>query len=210
MLRALVVDDHMVVRAGLIRIIDNQPEMTVSAEAGDAAEALDQLRYESVDVVVLDLDLPGRGGLELIGDIKRDYPKIPVLILSFHPEAAFAVPTLQAGADGYLMKDSNADELVEAIKKVAAGGKFVTPTVAEQLARSVCTNSKGPRHAGLSGREREVFQLIGSGLSVSQIAAKLALSVKTVSTYRARVLEKMDLQNNAQLIHYAIKHLLVE
>ena len=210
MLRVLVVDDHAVVRAGLNRIINNAPGMSVAAEAGDAAEALDQLRAESIDVVVLDLDLPGRGGLELIGDIKRGYPKLPILILSFHAETAFAVPALQAGADGYLMKDSSTGELVEAIEKVMSGGKFVTTSVAEQLATAVGPDANRPRHNALSEREHEVFQLIGSGLSVSQIAAKLALSVKTVSTYRARVLEKMDLQNNAQLIHYAIKHLLVE
>jgi DNA-binding NarL/FixJ family response regulator len=208
--RVLVVDDHAVVRAGLNRIINDAPRMRVGAEAGDAAEALDQLRAGSFDVVVLDLDLPGRGGLELIGDIKRDYPKLPVLILSFHAETAYAVPALQAGADGYLMKDSGTEKLVEAIEKVASGGKFVTAFVAEQLATTCCADVKRPCHATLSEREREVFRLIGSGLSVSQIAAKLALSVKTVSTYRARVLEKMDLQNNAQLTHYAIKHLLVE
>jgi two-component system invasion response regulator UvrY len=210
MLRVLVVDDHAVVRAGLNRIIDDAPGMSVGAEAGDAAEALDQLRAGSFDVVVLDLDLPGRGGLELLGDIKRDYPELPVLILSFHAETAYAVPALQAGADGYLMKDSGAGELVAAIEKVVSGGKFVTASVAEQLATAVGADAKRPRHAALSEREHEVIRLIGSGLSVSQIAAKLALSVKTVSTYRARVLEKMDLQNNAQLTHYAIKHLLVE
>jgi DNA-binding NarL/FixJ family response regulator len=210
MLRVLVVDDHAVVRAGLNRIIDDAPGMEVGAEAGDAAETLDQLRAKSFDVVVLDLDLPGRGGLELLGDIKRDYPELPVLILSFHAETAYAVPALRAGADGYLMKDSGTGELVEAIEKVVSGGKFVTASVAEQLATAVGADVKRPRHGALSEREHEVFRLIGSGLSVSQIAAKLALSVKTVSTYRARVLEKMDLQNNAQLTHYAIKHLLVE
>jgi DNA-binding NarL/FixJ family response regulator len=209
-LRVLVVDDHAVVRAGLNRIIDDAPGMGVGAEAGDAAEALDQLRAGSFDAVVLDLDLPGRGGLELLGDIKREYPGLPVLILSFHAETAYAVPALQAGADGYLMKDSGTGELVAAIEKVVSGGKFVTASVAEQLATAVGADAKRPRHATLSERENEVFRLIGSGLSVSQIAAKLALSVKTVSTYRARVLEKMDLQNNAQLTHYAIKHLLVE
>jgi len=210
MLRVLVVDDHAVVRAGLNRIIGEAPGMSVDAEAGDAAEALDQLRAGSFDAVVLDLDLPGRGGLELLGDIKREYPGLPVLILSFHAETAYAVPALQAGADGYLMKDSGTGELVAAIEKVVSGGKFVTASVAEQLATAVGADAKRPRHAALSERENEVFRLIGSGLSVSQIAAKLALSVKTVSTYRARVLEKMDLQNNAQLTHYAIKHLLVE
>jgi len=210
MLRVIVVDDHSVVREGLKRIINDAPGMEVGAEAGDAAEALDQLRAGSFDAVVLDLDLPGRGGLELLGDIKREYPELPVLILSFHAETAYAVPALQAGADGYLMKDSGAGELVAAIEKVVSGGKFVTASVAEQLATAVGADAERPRHAALSEREHEVLRLIASGLLVSQIATKLALSVKTVSTYRARVLEKMDLQNNAQLTHYAIKHLLVE
>ena len=210
MLRVIVVDDHSVVREGLKRIIDDAPGMEVGAEAGDAAEALDQLQAGSFDVVVLDLDLPGRSGLELLGDIKQRYPKLRVLILSFHSEAAYAVRALQTGADGYLMKDSDAGELVAAIEKVASGGKFVTSFVAEQLAAAVGVDVERPRHAVLSEREHEVFRLIASGLSVSQIAEKLALSVKTVSTYRGRVLEKMGLQNNAQLTHYAIKHQLVE
>jgi DNA-binding NarL/FixJ family response regulator len=210
MLRILVVDDHAVVREGLKRIIDDAPGMEVGAEAGGATEALDQLRAGPWDVVVLDLDLPGRGGLELLGDIKRDYPNLPVLILSFHTEEAYGVPALQAGADGYLMKDSGTGQLVEAIEKLASGGKFVTTFLAEQLVIAVGGDAGKPRHAALSEREQEVFRLIASGVAVSQIAAKMALSVKTVSTYRRRVLDKMGLQNNAQITHYAIKHELIE
>ena len=206
MLRVLVVDDHAVVREGLKRIIDEAPGMEVCAEAGEPAEALRLLLAGYCDVVVLDLDLPGRGGMALLGDIKQAHPKLPVLILSFHAEEAYGVPALQAGADGYLMKDSGTALLVQAIEKVASGGKFVTAGLAEQLARAAGADTHRPRHALLSEREYEVLRLIGSGLAVSQIAEKMALSVKTVSTYRRRVLDKMGLYNNAQLTHYAIKH----
>jgi two-component system, NarL family, invasion response regulator UvrY len=210
MLRVLVVDDHAVVREGLKRIIDDAPGMQVVGEARDAAQALARLRDGPCDAVVLDLDLPGRGGIELLHNIKRIYPRLPVLILSFHAEDAYGVPALQAGADGYLMKDSGTALLVQAIEKVAAGGKFVTAGLAEQLARSIGTDMQRPRHATLSERELEVLRLIGSGLAVSQIAERMALSVKTVSTYRRRVLDKMGLGNNAQLTHYAVKHQLAE
>lgn len=210
MLSVLVVDDHAVVREGLKRIIDDAPGMRVVAEASDAPQALARLREVPCDAVVLDLDLPGRGGMELLHHIKRGYRNLPVLILSFHAEDAYGVPALQAGADGYLMKDSGTALLVQAIEKVAAGGKFVTPGLAEQLARSAGADVQRPRHAVLSDRELDVLRLIGSGLAVGQIAEQMALSVKTVSTYRRRVLDKMGLVNNAQLTHYAVKHELVE
>jgi len=206
MLRILVVDDHAVVREGLKRIIDDAPGMKVSAEAGDPAQALRQLQAGPSDVVVLDLDLPGRGGLELLRDIRRDHPQLPVLVLSFHAEEAYGVPALRAGADGYLMKDSGTALLVQAIEKVASGGKFVTAGLAEQLAHSVGASAEKPRHAVLSEREFEIMRLIGSGLAVSEIAEQTALSVKTVSTYRRRVLDKMGLRNNAQVTHYVFKH----
>lgn len=210
MLRVLIVDDHVVVREGLKRIINDASSMAVSAEAGEPVQALRALQDGLADVVVLDLDLPGRGGLELLRDIKRDYPRIPVLVLSFHAEEAYGVPVLQAGADGYLMKDSGTVLLVQAIEKVASGGKFVTPSLAEQLARAADTVADRPRHAALSEREYEVLRLIGSGLAVSEIAKRMSLSVKTVSTYRRRVLDKMGLDNNAQLTHYVVKHELAE
>ena len=206
MLRVLVVDDHSVVREGLKRIIEEAPEMRVIAEAEDGPQALARLHDGPCDAVVLDLDLPGRGGMELLRNIKHSHPNLPVLILSFHAEDAYGVPALQAGADGYLMKDSSTGVLVQAIEKVAAGGKFVTAGLAEQLARSVGAKALQPRHAVLSDRELEVLRLIGLGLAVSQIADRMALSVKTVSTYRRRVLDKMALGNNAQLMHYAVKH----
>jgi two-component system invasion response regulator UvrY len=206
MLHVLVVDDHAVVREGLKRIIDDAFGMRVEAEAGDATQAMAHLKGGACDVVVLDLDLPGRGGMDLMREIKRIYPKLPVLILSFHAEDAYGLPALRAGADGYLMKDSGTALLVQAIEKVAGGGKFVTAALAEQLARSAAETLRPPLHAALSEREYAVLRLIGSGLAVSQIADQMALSVKTVSTYRRRVLDKMGLANNAQLTHYAIKH----
>jgi len=209
MLRVLVVDDHAVVREGLKRIIDDAPGMQVGGEAADPAQALAQLQSGSWDVVVLDLDLPGRGGQELLREIKGRHANLPVLILSFHAEEAYGVPALQSGADGYLMKDSGTGLLVQAIEKVASGGKFVTASLAEQLARAASAEVDRPRHAVLSEREHEVLRLIGSGLAVSQIAEQMSLSVKTVSTYRRRVLDKMGLRNNAQLTHYAVKHQLV-
>ena len=209
MLRVLVVDDHVVVREGLKRIIDDAPGMCVGAEAGNSAQALQQLQLGPWDVVVLDLDLPGRGGLDLLHEIRQRQPDLAVLVLSFHAEDAYGVPALQAGADGYLMKDSGTALLVQAIEKVASGGKFVTAELAEQLARAAGANVQRPRHAALSEREGEVLRLIGSGLSVGQIAERMALSVKTVSTYRRRVLDKMGLLNNAQMTHYAVKHDLV-
>lgn len=210
MLRVLVVDDHAVVREGLKRIIDDAPGMRVCADAGDARQALARLQDAPCDAVVLDLDLPGRAGMELLRDIRRNHPQLPVLILSFHAEDAYGVPALQAGADGYLMKDSGTELLVQAIEKVASGGKFVTAGLAEQLARAVSAEAQRSRHAELSEREHEVLRLIGAGLAVSQIADHMALSVKTVSTYRRRVLDKMGLANNAQLTHYAVKHQLVD
>lgn len=210
MLRILIVDDHAVVREGLKRIIDNFPGMKVGADADNPSQAMHLLETGPWDAVVLDLDLPGRGGMELLHDIKHGHPGVPVLILSFHAEDAYGVPSLHAGADGYLMKDSSSALLVQAIEKVAAGGKFVTANLAEQLARAVGAEVQQPRHAVLSEREYEVLRLIGSGLAVSEVALQMTLSVKTISTYRRRVLDKMGLHNNAQLTHYAVRHRLVE
>jgi two-component system invasion response regulator UvrY len=157
-------------------------------------------------VVVLDLGLSGGGDMALLRDIKRQHPRRPVLILSFHAEDADGIPALRAGADGYLMKDSGTALLVQAIEKVAGGGKFVTAALAEQLACSASETLQPPIHTTLSEREYTVLRLVGSGMAVGQIAEQMALSVKTVSTYRRRVLDKMGLVNNAQLTHYAIKH----
>lgn len=210
MISVLLLDDHPVVREGIRRVIDGTPGLRVSGEAGDAAQAMQWLQAGQADVVLLDLDLPGRSGLAVLRDIKRRHPDIAVLVFSFHDEAAFGVPALQAGADGYLMKDSGGAELVRALVKVGSGGKFVTASLAEQLARSVSADAERPRHAVLSPRELEVLRLIGQGVPVSLIAEGMALSVKTVSTYRRRVLDKMGLTSTAQLMHYAIQHHLVD
>jgi DNA-binding NarL/FixJ family response regulator len=210
MIRVLIVDDHPVVREGLKRIVDGAPGLETGAEAGTPAQALQHLQAGQWDVVLLDLDLPDRGGLELLRDITRTHPSLPVLVLSFHAEAAYGVPSLQAGADGYLMKDISPTLLVEAIQKVAGGGKFVTAALAEQLACAVGDAVTPLRHGVLSARERQVMCLLGAGLAVSEVATQMALSVKTISTYRRRVLDKMGLGNNAQLMQYAIRHQLIE
>ena len=208
MLRVLVIDDHVVVREGLKRIIEQAADMRVVGEAGEATQALLDLGSLAPDVVVLDLDLPGRAGLDLLREIKSTRSLVPVLILSFYSEEACGVAALRAGADGYLVKESSTASLVDAIRKVAGGGKFVSARLAELLARAV-GDAGQPRHALLSEREFEVLRLVGMGLAVSEIAGRMALSVKTVSTYRRRVLDKMGMHNNAQLTHYAIEHRLV-
>jgi DNA-binding NarL/FixJ family response regulator len=209
MIRILIADDHAVVRRGLKQIIDEQPDMRVQGEAPDAAAALRLVRQQEWDVVLLDLDMPGRGGLEVLQDLHDVRPRLPVLILSVHPEEQFGVRVLKAGAAGYLSKTSDPDELVRAIRKAYAGGNYVSPAVAEQLARAVRDNSDQPPHTRLSDREYQILRLIASGKTVSAIADELALSVKTISTYRARVLEKMGLKTNAELTHYAIRNGLV-
>lgn len=209
MIRVLVVDDHAVVREGLKRVITEAEGMTVGGEAADGAEALRLAEAEPWDAVVLDVTLPGRSGLEVLKDIKRHRPQLPVVILSVHAEDQYAVRALKAGAAGYLTKESASDQLVAAIRRVASGRKYVSPSLAEQLAADVARDSDQPPHSALSDREHEVLCLIASGHTLSQIARKLSVSVKTVSTYRARVMEKMGMENNAQLTHYAIRNNLV-
>lgn len=209
MLRILIVDDHAVVREGLKRIIDDQPGMEVAGEAAGVPEALEQLRSRPIDVAVVDLSLPGRDGMQLLADIRREWPQVGVLILSLYAEEVYAVRALRAGADGYVTKDSGAGQLIAAISMVAQGGKFVTASVAGQLAIAGTGLAQGT-HEGLSGREYEVMRLLASGLSVSEIATRLVLSIKTVSTYRTRVLDKMKMQNNAQLMRYSIDKKLVD
>jgi two-component system, NarL family, invasion response regulator UvrY len=206
MIRIIIVDDHTVVREGLKRILGDDPEMIVSGEAASAEDAMDVLGSGEFDVAVVDMNLPGRSGLQLLADIKRNWPALRVLILSFYAEDVYAVRAIRAGADGFITKDSGTRVLVGAIQRVAAGERFVTSSVAELLAS---TAADGDSHQRLSARENEVMQLLVSGLSASDIARRLGLSVKTVSTYRARILEKTGLQTNAQLIRYAMeKHLL--
>jgi DNA-binding NarL/FixJ family response regulator len=208
MIRVLVADDHPVVRKGLCLILSEGEGIQMVAEASQAQEVLDVLSRVPVDVIVLDIGLPGRSGLELLQDLRQFYPKLPVLILSQYPEEQIAVRAIRSGAAGYLNKESAPDQLVDAVRRVHAGRKFLTPSLAELLAVTLEGGSADP-HQTLSTREYQVFQMIASGKTVSIIAGELNLSVKTVSTYRTRILEKMYLKNNSELTRYALQNNLV-
>lgn len=204
MIRVLIADDHPVVRRGLRRILEDEIDMEVAGEAQNAQEALDLVNKGQCDVLVLDIELPGRSGLDLLKELRKSLPKLPVLVLSIYPEEQFAVRVLRIGAVGYLTKESAPEDLVKAVRAVHAGGKYITPTVAELLAIELDRTTSKPAHASLSDREFEVLRMIASGKTVSQIAGELSFSVKTISTYRARILEKMRMRTNAELTHYAI------
>jgi len=209
MIKVLVADDHPVVREGLKRVIEKDSGMFVAAEASTSQEVLDQVEGNPLDVVLLDINMPGRGGLEVLQQIKAYHPSLPVLVISMYSEDQYATRVLRAGAAGYLTKESAPSQLVKAIRKVVRGGKYVSPTLAEKLAIDLGTGAKLP-HETLSDREYQVLCMIASAKSVSEIADELSLSVKTISTYRTRILEKMDLGNNVELARYALKHGLVD
>jgi DNA-binding NarL/FixJ family response regulator len=210
MIRVLITDDHALIRRGLKQVLEEGLGDVVVGEAQDAAQALDLIMNQKWDVVVMDITMPGRSGLDILKDIKLAHPDLPVLILSMHPEEQFAVRVLKSGAAGFIPKESAPEELIKAVRKVLSGGKYVTEALAEKLAFDLAARSDKPPHEALSDREFQVLRMIASGKAVGQIAEQLSLSVKTVSTYRARVLEKMRMANNAELTHYAIKHHLVE
>jgi two-component system invasion response regulator UvrY len=208
-LRVLIVDDHPIVRQGLKQTLIDAAGMGELGEASTAQEALDLIRQGEWDAVVLDIGLPGRGGLDVLKDIKHERPRLPVLILSMHAEDQYAVRAIRAGAGGYLTKEAASEKLLDAIRKITTGGRFITPDLAERLATELTHGTEGPPHASLSDREFEVLRLIASGLPVGDIAGRLSLSVKTVSTYRARILQKMHMHNNAELMQYVLtNHLL--
>ena len=208
MIRVCVVDDHAIVREGLKRIIAENPGMSVTAEAGDGNEALQVLQSKPCDVVVLDITMPNKSGLDVLKELHAQSPRLPVLILSVHAEDQYALRVLRAGAAGYLTKESAPAKLVQAIRKVVRGGKFVSPAIADKLVYDKKDSAKA-LHEALSDREYQVLCLIASGKTVTMIAEELALSVKTISTYRVRILEKLEMKNNAELTHYAIKEGLV-
>ncbi len=210
MKKILIVDDHEVVREGVKRILNAKPGTIVFGEAGAAPDALRLVREQDWDVVVLDLSLGSRNGLELLKEFKQVRPKLPVLILSMHPEEQYARRAFKAGAAGYVTKDSSRAELAEAVHSVASGGKYITRALAEKLIVDLERGSDRPPHETLSDREFEVMQLIASGKTVTEIALLLSLSDKTISTYRARVLEKIGIQTNADLVRYAIQNKLVD
>lgn len=208
-MKILLTDDHALVRQGLKLILADHFKKSVFGEARNAHEALNRTAKEKWDVVVLDITMPGRSGLEVLREIKRLRPKLPVLILSMHPEDQFAVRLLKAGAAGYLTKESAGAELVGAIEKVTTGGRYVSPSLAERIASYLDIDVHKAPHERLSDREFLILRMIASGKTVSQIAKELSLSVKTISTYRARLLAKMDMKTNAEVTHYAIQNKLV-
>src|SRR5205085_3549622 len=209
-MRILLADDHAVVRHGLKQILADEFKKAAFGEARNAQEALDLVWKEDWDIVVLDITMPGRSGLEVLKEIKKSKPKIPVLVLSMHPEDQFAVRVLKAGASGYMTKETAPEELVGAVKKILAGGRHISPSLGEIMAAYLTVKTDKPPHELLSNREFQVLRQIASGKTVSEIARELSLSVRTVSTYRTRILEKMGLRNNAELMHYAMQHQLVE
>ncbi len=205
----IVCDDHPVVRAGLIRIISAGLEVASVREAGSAQALLELVRERNSDVVLLDIGLPGRSGLDVLQELKHERPRLPVLILSVHPVEPYALRAFRAGASGYVKKDSVGDELVKAVKIVLGGHKYVTPEVADSLADDL--NRKGAlSHDALTGREFDVMGLLAAGKSVRQVADELCLSYNTISTHRARILKKLGLRTSAELIKYAMHHKLVE
>jgi two-component system, NarL family, invasion response regulator UvrY len=210
MIKVCVVDDHAVVREGLKRIIAENPGMAVTSEAGDGVEALRILQTEPCDIVLLDITMPNKNGLDVLKQIHAETPRLPVLVLSMHAEDQYAVRVLRAGASGYLTKESAPAKLVQAIRKVVRGGKYVSTTLAEKLVFDLDARSAKAPHEVLSDREYQVLCMIASGKTVTIIAEELALSVKTVSTYRVRILEKLNMKNNAELTRYAIKEGLVD
>ncbi len=210
MIKILIADDHPIVRQGLRQILSETPDMAVAGEAVNGQETLAQVRAGGWDVLVLDITMPDRSGFDILKDLKYERPDLPVLILSIHAEEQFAVRLLKAGAAGYLTKENAPDELIKAIRKVVSGGKYISRTLAETLAVGLDTAAEQPRHETLSDREFQVMQLMASGKTLADIAETLSLSPKTVSTYRTRLLEKMDLRTNADIIRYAVENGLIE
>lgn len=205
MIKVLTVDDHKIVRDGLKQILAETSDIKVVDEAKDGGEALSKVRENDYDVVLLDISLPDTDGLEVLKLVKKEKAKQVVLMLSMYPEEQYAVRALKAGAAGYLTKDTASEELIAAIRKIAKGGKYVTLSLAEKLAAYLDTDAQDAPHEALSAREFQVMRLIGEGKSVGEIAEELFLSVKTVSTYRTRILEKMEMSKNAEIMRYAIK-----
>lgn len=210
MIQVLVADDHPLLRSGLRHVLEQEPDFGKPGEAGDSEQVLEKLEERSWDVLVLDIAMPGRNGLETLSEIRKRRPGLPVLILSMHSEEQYAIRAIKAGASGYLTKNNAATELVRAIRKILSGKKYVSPALAEVLAHLIESGEQRPPHEALSDREYHLVCAIASGKSVSQIAEETSLSVKTVSTYRARALEKMNMRTNAELTRYAIRNGLVD
>ncbi len=210
MIEVFVLDDHPVVRQGIRKILDGEPDISLAGEAAMFMELLDLFEERQPDVIVLDITLPGSSGLDVLKELKAQYPDIPVLILTIHKEEHFALRTLKAGADGFLNKMSVSDELVQAVRKIAGGGKYVSAKVAELLAMEIDDRSSATPHENLSDREFQVMLRIARGMKLQDIAEELCLSPKTIGTYRERLLEKMNMKTNTELTYYAVKNGLIE
>lgn len=210
MIRVLVADDHAVVRRGVLQILDEAPDMFAAGEASTGRQVLREVHKHDYDVLVLDIAMPDGSGLEVLRQLQTLEPKLRVLILSMYPEKQYAVRALKAGAAGYLTKESAPDELVVAIRRVAQGGKYITQSLTEELVAELAGKAEKLLHETLSDREYQVMTLLATGKSVTDIATELSLSVKTISTYRARILDKLNLRNTAEIIRYAFEHGLVE
>ncbi|RII27118.1 MAG: DNA-binding response regulator [Geobacter sp.] len=210
MIKILIADDHAIVRKGLKQILDEEPDMVVVDECSNGSELLAKIGALECNLILLDISMPGRNGLEILEQLHREKPTLPVLILSMYPEEQYAFRALRAGAAGYLTKVSAPDELITAIRKVYWGGKYVTASLSEKLASELGRNIAGPSHDELSNREYQVMCQLAAGRSVTEISDGLSLSVKTVSTYRKRILTKMQMKNNAEIINYVIKHGLLD
>ncbi|MDQ3057897.1 MAG: response regulator transcription factor [Pseudomonadota bacterium] len=206
MIRIVIADDHAIVREGLKRIITSAEDMAVVGEAADGTEVMQQVRGSDFDVLVLDLSMPGRSGIELIKLVRGEKPRLRILVLSMHQELQYAVRAIKSGASGYLTKESAPLHLLQVLRKIAGGGAFISTDVAEQLALGSMLGGGAAAHEKLSDREFEVFRLIAVGVSVTDIAARLNLSAKTISTHKANLMQKMGLHNQSELIRYAIKH----
>ena len=209
MIRVIVADDHDVIREGIKRILEDTSDIRIAAEARDGQELIELARTKSHDVILMDITMPGRGGLEALKLLKQDDPKRPVLVLSMHEESQYAVRVLRAGAAGYLTKAHVSEHLVDAIRRVHGGSKYLTPAVADLLAQEVGSDPQRAAHERLSDREHQVFLLMAAGKTVSEIAEQLSLSAQTISTYRSHILEKLGVENTAQIIRYAHQHQLV-
>jgi len=210
MIKILIADDHAVVRHGLKQIITDETDMTVAGEAENAAQVLQLLGGENFNVIILDITMPGRSGLDLLPEIKDLRPAAKILILSMHAEEQFAIRALKSGASGYITKQSAPTELIRAIRKVQSGSKYISQSIAEQLAFFLSDDDHKPQHEKLSDREFQVLRMIAMGKILREIADELVISEKTVSTYRARILEKMNMKRNAELIRYAVQKKLIE
>ena len=210
MIKVFITDDHSLIREGLKKLLKDEMDIKVAGEAGNAKDTMEFVLKNNLDVLVLDINLPDKSGLDLLKELKEFKPELRVLILSMHPEDRFAMRVLRAGAYGYVTKESAGEELVKAIRKVYDGGKYVSAALAEKLVFEIQSGSDKPLHEMLSDREFQVFQLIAAGKTLAEIADGLSLAVTTISTYRARILEKLNLHSNAELIHYAITNKLLD